>query len=162
MKNGGATLDVGEDGMCIVQIADMDSRAWETYKDWCCSLGDVDPAVTVLFAPDAPGKVLCPAPELIIPLLNEVRSIIAHMAPLRAVDFAAPAPVLPVIPGPIAPIAPLAVNVHHAAIAVTALLEKMRDPGPLYPAINRLQNACYICHIVYTWQEAMIIIKLCK
>jgi hypothetical protein len=159
MKNGGATLDVGEDGMCIVQIADMDSRAWETYKDWCCSLGDVDPAVTVLFAPDAPGKVLCPAPELIIPLLNEVRSIIAHMAPLRAVDFAAPAPVLPVIPGPIAP---LAVNVHHAAIAVTALLEKMRDPGSLYPAINRLQNACYICHIVYTWQEAMIIVKLCK
>jgi hypothetical protein len=118
--------------------------------------------MTVLYAPDAPGTVLCPPPALIIPLLNEVRSIIAHMAPLRAADFAAPIPVFPAIPGPIAPIAPLAVNVHHAAIAVTALLEKIRDPGPLYPVINGFQNTCYICHIVYTWQEAMIIVKLCK
>jgi hypothetical protein len=57
------------------------------------------------------------------------------------------------------------IQIHLAVFALLRfLISKMRDPGPLYPVINGLQNACYmyICHIVYTWQEAMIIVKLWK
>lgn len=68
------------------------------------------------------------------------------MAPLLIADF--PADGIPVLPGPLpAPI--MMTNVHHAKVAVTALLEAISNPGANYPVINDLHAEHYIRHVQY-------------
>lgn len=148
----------GED-LRIVRIEGIDSDAWKIYKDWACSLGEVDPIVQAGFAP-APAVAassLCPPPALVGPLLNEAQSIINLMAPLLIDDF--PAAGIPVLPGPLS--APFWMsNVHHAKVAVTALLQALSNPGANFPVIDALHAGHYICHVAYTWRGAVITVPV--
>ncbi|GMF41120.1 unnamed protein product [Phytophthora fragariaefolia] len=149
--DGGARKDemVGED-LRVLRIDRVGSPAWTVYKDWACSLGEVDPLVQAVFAPPVNllSSPLSPPVNLAFQIFTEVNSIINHMAPLRIADFTPVGiPVLPdPLPGPL-----LMVNIRHAEVAVTGLIEAIANPGANYPVINALNTGVYICDVQYAW-----------
>lgn len=77
---------------------------------------------------DDPLVSLLPVPALAPALANEIMSVFAHYAPLRAAHSAGFA-----LPAPLAP-APLVVAIHHSKIALTASLQALRHvPAATYP-----------------------------
>ncbi|CAK4370070.1 unnamed protein product [Aphanomyces euteiches] len=148
----------GED-LRIVRIERVGSKSWELYKNWACSLGEVDPMVQAVFAPTAAIQQSCLSPPnaMGIGIMNEANSIINHMAPLLIADF--PVGGIPALPGPLAnPI--MMANIHHAKVAVTALIEAISDPGANYGVINALRPGVYICHVQYGWRGAFITVPV--
>jgi hypothetical protein len=148
----------GED-LRIVRIERVGSKAWEVYKDWACSLGEVDPMVQAVVAPtvDIQTSASSPPAALGLQIQREANSIINQMATFLTADF--PAGGIPVLPGPLpAPI--MMTNVHHAKVAVTALLQAISDPGANYPVINDLHAGVYICHVQYGWRGAFITVPV--
>ncbi|KAG6977655.1 hypothetical protein JG688_00000091 [Phytophthora aleatoria] len=51
-------------------------------------------------------------------------------------------------------------NVHHAKVAVTALLQALSNPGPNFLVLNSLHSGHYICHVAYTWRGAVIMVPV--
>lgn len=148
----------GED-LRIVRIDGVQSEAWQLYATWACSLGEVDPIVQAGFAPvpAIAASCLCPPLAVVGLLLNEAHSIINLMAPLLIDDF--PAAMIPVLTGPL--LAPVWMsNVHHAKVAVTALLHALSNPGVNFPVINAVHSGHYICHVAYTWRGAIITVPV--
>lgn len=151
MVAAGARKDeeVGED-LRVLRIDGVGSAAWEVYQDWACSLGEVDPLVQAVFAPsvDIQRSASSPPVGLAFQIQTEANSIINHMAPLLVADF--PPVGAPALPGPL-PGPLMLVNIRHAKVAVTALLEAIADPGANYPVINALHAGVYICDVQYAW-----------
>lgn len=140
----------GED-LRVLRTDGMDSPAWKVYRCWACSLGEVDPLVHAIFDPsiDIQRSPSSPPETMGIPILREANSIINHVAPLLIADFL---PVgIPALPGPL-PRPLQIVNIHHAKVAVTALLEAIANPGANYAVINALHSGTYICDVVYQWR----------
>jgi len=152
---GGQKEELDGEDLRIMRIENVRSKAWEVYKDWACSLGEVDPMVQAVFAPtvDIETSASSPPAALAHRIQREANSIINHMAPLLVADF--PVGGIPSLPGPLqAPT--MMTNVHHAKVAVTALLETISNPGANYQVINGLRPGVYICHVQYGWRGAFI------
>ncbi len=140
----------GED-LRVLRTGGIDSPAWEVYKDFACSLGEVDPLVHAIFDPsiDIQRSPSSPPVNLSFQILREANSIINHVAPLLIADF--PPVGIPALPGPL-PRPLQIVNIQHAKVAVTALLEAIANPGANYPVINALHSGTYVCDVVYQWR----------
>lgn len=68
---------------------------------------------------------------------------------------------VPVIAGPVAA-PPMLTNVQHATIAVSKMMEAIRDPPANYPNINGLKSGSYICTVNQQWANAGVLINLFK
>jgi hypothetical protein len=157
----GATVEKlnGED---LYSVTDMvyGDEAWKVYCDWGESIVG-DPRVGAVFAPSESviDTSICPADDIGVAIMREANSIIAHYAPLRAIDFADGA--VPFIGPPLR--APRAhSNVHHASIALSKLMEGIQNPPKEYKTIGSLTTGHYICTITQQWSNAGVDIELFK
>ncbi|KAG3010433.1 hypothetical protein PC123_g14972 [Phytophthora cactorum] len=93
--------ELQSENLRVIRIDGAQSEAWQVYKTWACSLGEVDPIVQAVFAPTPAitASSLTPPLALVGPLLNEAHSIINLMAPLLIDNC--PAAGMPVLPGPL-------------------------------------------------------------
>ncbi|RLN62968.1 hypothetical protein BBJ28_00025131 [Nothophytophthora sp. Chile5] len=158
MVAAGAEMEEVEgENLRVLHIDGMHSGASNLYEGWASSLGEVDPLVQAYFVPPLAIRrtSICPPNALGIDIQDEANSIINHFASLLMGNFAAGIPALlaPLAPLP-APAAPT--NVHHAKVAVTALLRAICRPGPNFPVINGLHVGHYICHVQYVWSGAVV------
>ena len=95
-------------------------------------------------------KVFHPPPRL-LPLQNEVLSLCARIAPLRAADFIGG---IPAIMGP-SPAPPLWTPYHTATMALDALTNIIQAPPLAYPTLAGLPSASYICDMQTMWANAV-------
>ncbi|KAF0755414.1 hypothetical protein AaE_004980 [Aphanomyces astaci] len=137
-----------------VAIDCMRSIAWELYEAWACSLGEVDPRVSVAFLPSPDIAHASPYPpgEYTDEILREAASIVHHMALLRINDFVNG---MPMLPGPLQH-PPAVVNLHHATIAVSSIPRALANPGPNFPVINALHGGVYICTVTHEFGSGLL------
>ena len=161
MRNRGALVEklVGENLYSVTEIVYGD-EAWKVYQDWGNTM-DGDLRVGAVFAPSENiiHSVLCPNDALGIPIQRESNSIIYYYAPLRMQDFRNQ--VLPEIGIPLVAPRPL-VNIKHATIALSKLMQRIQNPPANYPTLNSLCSGSYICTVVQQWSNAGVDIELFK
>ena len=161
MQDLGALVEKleGEDLYSVTEIVYGD-EAWKVYEHWGNTI-DGDPRVGAVFAPpeNIINSVLCPDDALGIPIQREVNSIILHYAPLRIGDFRNED--LPEIPGPVVAPRPH-VNVHHATITLSKLMQRIQNPPNNYPILYSLRSGSYICTVNQQWSNAGVDIELFK
>lgn len=161
MQDRGALVEKleGEDLYSVTEIVYGD-EAWKVYEDWGNTI-DGDPRVGAVFAPpeNILGTVLCPNVQLAFEIYQETNSIILHYAPKRIGDFRNEDS--PEIPGPVAAPRPH-VNVHHATIALSKLMQRIQNPPNNYPILDSLRSGSYICTVNQQWSNAGVDIELFK
>ena len=142
-----------EDGH-ILSIESVNSVAWNLYKGWVCSLGKVDPTISVECRPipEIRFTSLCPLPHLWNAIEVEARSIVFQAAPLLVHAFEHG---MPELDGPMQN-PPHNVQVHHAQVAVTAIISLIQNPGPNFPVIHAQQNGLYLCTVSHQWRRAVV------
>jgi hypothetical protein len=128
---------------------------------WVSDL-DEDPIVSVQFAPafSILGTALCPPKAVAFDILCEASSVVCHYAPMLREDFAgSPNPPIPgPLPGPLR-----STNVHHAKIALHALLVRIQTmKEPRYPTLSNLPSGSYVCDVSITWANTVQAVTLCK
>jgi hypothetical protein len=129
-------------------------EAYRVVNNWVAGLReDADPNVTVAFAPSVNilNTALCPDLANVFNILREASSVVFHYAPLRRANFNGGQ--FPAIPGPLP--GPLVnIQVHHAAIALNALLSRIQNlSDPNYPVISNLPSGSYICTVLINWSN---------
>ncbi len=114
------------------------------------SEGDViDPLVTVqIDVARVPPATLA---GTLAAIQTEAQCIVYHCAPLSAAGIAAAVVIPPPLLG--AP-PPASVNIHHAKVALTFLLDKLASPPATYPAISALPLGTYVCTILYAYKNS--------
>jgi len=161
MKAKGAKVEKleGEELYSVTNITYKD-KAWDVYEAWGETI-DGDPRVGSGFFPldSIIGTALCPEDALGVLVMREANSIIHYYAPLRRDDFNGN--ILPEI-GPILRAPRMLINVHHASIALSKLLQRIQNPPYNYPTINSLRSGSYICTINQQWANAGVEIVLFK
>jgi hypothetical protein len=129
------------------------TSAWEIYETWGKRL-DADPFVQAIFNPTAEiqNTSLCPPVDLVHPIQIEANSIIFHYALFTAVDFVGV--ILSAIPAPLAAVI-LPVQVHHAKIALSAIMAAIQNPPNTYATIHALQASSYMS-VMFNKRELML------
>jgi hypothetical protein len=157
LKTSGAVVEKlqGEDLYSVSHIEFKD-KAWDIYATWGEAVNQ-EPRVGAMFAPSE--TALCPKDILGIPIQRETNSVIHYYAPLRIEDFANN--VEPGIGPPLQAHHPHVI-VHHSAVALSRLMERIQKPPENYPAIHGLKSGSYICTVIQTWANAVVEITLFK
>ncbi|KAG6943689.1 hypothetical protein JG688_00017481 [Phytophthora aleatoria] len=71
--------ELQSENLRVIRIDGAQSEAWQVYKTWAYSLGEVDPIVQAVFAPTPAitASSLSPPLALVGPLLNEAHTVLA-------------------------------------------------------------------------------------
>jgi hypothetical protein len=140
---GAEKEEVNGEDLRVVRVDGVDSNAWKVNEDWVLSLGQVDSPVLAHVAPPHHLRytLVCHPMKLVGRIRDEANSIVNHFAPLRMSDFAVASSCSTPLASRLAPAAPM--NVQHATVAVTALLQAISSPEAGFPVIHALhQGQC--------------------
>lgn len=96
-----------------------------------------------------------------VSILREVNSIIQYYSQLRADDFGPNGNLIARIGAPLAG-PPAHIRVHHAKMALSALMQAIQNPPDNYPILNSLKSGSYICTMNQQWANVGIDVVLFK
>jgi hypothetical protein len=161
-REDGRVEELPEEGLWLIECV-LDDAVYGVINGWVSGL-DADPYLMAGFSPppNILNTVLCPPNAIGIDILREAVSVAYHYAPLTRESFEGGMNVEPPIPAPLA-VMPMLVNVHHAKIALNALLHRIQSLNdPNYPTISNLASGSYICNMVISWANAGQSVSLFK
>ena len=159
-KLGGRVTKCPGEDLHSVEGVLYGSPVWDIYEQWAASSGG-DPQLTCGFWPSADivRTALAPPEHMAGAITREVQSLIYYYAQLRAedIDAAGEAPIGAPLPAP-----PAIVHVHHAKLALSALMSRIQHPPENYPILAALRAGSYICNISQVWSNTVVDIVLYK
>jgi hypothetical protein len=158
MLVSGATVKEVEENLFSISNVNYGDQAWLVYQKWAMKC-KADPRVGAGFFP--PGSIintaLVPHSDLVHHIQIEANSIITHYSDLRMEDFEGEND--PELPDPL-PAPEMMINIHHASIAVSKLMQTIQNPPGNYPTIRGLKAGSYICTVNQQWSNVGVTINI--
>jgi hypothetical protein len=161
LSNAGAIVSKcpGEALYSIENIRFGDA-AWNIFETFAESTPN-RPVISVLSGPTQDVQnTSMPYPSNIIPaVVVEANSIRSHYAKLNVTAFAGG--VVPAIPKPAW--GPVLQVFNTTKVALSKLIERIQNPNHQeYPVLTALPPGSYICHVIYHWTNAAVLVAVFK